>query len=66
MKNATATRKQTAKAIELRMTWKAAGAPGVVTAHEAFRLSNGLTGVEGDHSTPVSLASVALLVAKKA
>ena len=66
MKNAAATRKQTERAIALRTEWRAAGAPGVVTAHEAFRLSNGVAGAEGDHSTSVSLAALALTVAKKA
>jgi hypothetical protein len=37
-----------------------AGAPTVVTAHEAFRMTGGVIGTEGDHSTPVNLSKVAL------
>lgn len=39
------------------------GVPAIVTADEAYRLSGGVTGTAGDHSTPVSLAAVALAVA---
>lgn len=47
----------------LHASWRATGTPGVVTAHEAWRLSDGATGTEGDHATPVSLATVALATA---
>lgn len=47
----------------LRASWRATGAPAVVTAHEAWRLSGGVAGTEGDHATPMSLAAVALATA---
>jgi hypothetical protein len=42
------------------------GVPSLVTAHEAWRLSGGLTGREGDMGATagVSLMSVALVVAR--
>lgn len=47
----------------LLASWRATGAPGVVTAHEAWRLSDGATGREGDHATAYPLAAVALATA---
>lgn len=46
--------------------WRATGAPALVTGHEAWRLSDGLAGIEGDHGTrgAVTLAALALATAR--
>lgn len=52
-------RKAKASAFDLWKSWEKAGVPAFVTGHEAYRLSNGKTGAQGDHSTPFRLAVVA-------
>lgn len=47
------------------LTWRAEGVPAVVTAHEAWRLSGGLVGREGDHGDPWPLMRVAARVVTK-
>jgi hypothetical protein len=42
--------------------WTAEGHPAIVTAHEAWILTEGGHGTQGDHGTPVSLASLAVSV----
>lgn len=60
------TRRQAEKAIQQRKAWMDAGVPTVITAGEAHRLTGGKAGKPGDHSTPISLAAVAVATVRKA
>jgi hypothetical protein len=39
--------------------WRDQGIPMVVTAAEAWKLTGGKVGAEGDHETPMNLSTVA-------
>lgn len=58
------TRAQARAAMATYSRLREAGVPALLTAHEAWRLSRGLVGTEGDHGTPVPLAAVASLTAR--
>jgi hypothetical protein len=45
--------------------WRKQGIPSVITADEAWRLTEGAFGKEGDHGTPVNLAAAAVAVVKR-
>ena len=45
--------------------WRAEGIPDLITMHEAFRLTDGKIGTEGDHSTPINLSTVARRMVEK-
>lgn len=47
------------RAAEIFAKWRNDGVPTLITMHEAFRLSGGKFGTDGDHSTPVQLSLVA-------
>lgn len=59
------TKAQQARALAIRAELRSQGVPSVVTADEAYRLSDGAAGTTGDHSSPVSLAAVATALAKR-
>jgi hypothetical protein len=44
--------------------WRAEGVPSFITAHEAYRLTGGIVGVEGDHGSTggMNLARIAQIV----
>lgn len=49
-----------------RAEWRREGVPTLITAHEAFRLTGGAIGVQGDHCTPVRLTDAAVAITKRA
>lgn len=53
------------RASALLIEWQEAGVPTLITAHEAYRLTGGAVGTEGDHSASggLNLATVALRAA---
>jgi hypothetical protein len=44
--------------------WRDQGTPGVVTGHEAWKLTNGLVGKESDNETRINLSLVAVSATK--
>lgn len=42
--------------------WRAEGVPSAVTSHEAWRLSEGRVGIEGNHTDRLNLSRVAQIV----
>lgn len=58
------TRADRTKAAAWFLDRKAEGVPSVVTGHEAWTLTAGQVGREGDHSSPWPLMAVALRVAR--
>lgn len=56
------TRAHRDRALKQLSSWRKEGVPLVVTAHEAYRLSNGISGQKDDHETPYPLARLALEV----
>lgn len=40
-------------------TWRAQGVPTLITSNEAWLLTDGAYGKQGDNSTPVNLSTVA-------
>lgn len=58
-------RRQRTAAADLFLSWRAQGVPSLVTGHEAWRLSDGLAGAEGDHADAWPLMRVATRMATR-
>jgi hypothetical protein len=59
-------RKPKASAYDLWKSWETAGVPDLITSHEAYRLTAGKVGQNGNHSTPLKTQLVAFTAVNKA